>query len=385
MKPVTTLRPSTTNLVPTLYLAFELSQKTWKLGLTTGSRQNPREKNIEARDLQSLEAVIQEARRRFGLSDCAPVVSCYEAGRDGFWLHRHLLACGIQNLMVDPSSMEVGRRARKAKTDRLDVGRLLRGLVRYHLGDGRVWSVVHVPSPEDEDSRHLHRELQQLKGERTRAINRIKSLLATQGVCLDKRGWLESEVTAIRLPDGSRPLPGLIQRLQREQERLRFLGTQIQQLERERKEQVLKAATPAARTARALMAFRGIGINTAWIYSQEFFCWRAFRNGKQVGALAGLTPTPSQSGDSARELGISKSGNRLVRTTSIESAWCWLRFQPMSELSQWFQKRFGHGSSRMRRIGIVALARKILVALWRYLETGEVPAGTVLEAAPYMR
>jgi len=248
-----------------------------------------------------------------------------------------------------------------------------------------VWSVVSVPKREDEDSRHLHRELQQLKGERTRAINRIKSLLATQGVCLDKRGKPELDVDAIRLADGTRPLPGLRRRLERELDRMRFLDTQIKQLEQERREQVLMAATPAAQKARALMAFRGIGINTAWIYGQEFFGWRAFRNGKQVGALAGLTPTPSQSGDSAREQGISKSGNRLVRTTSIESAWCWLRFQPESALSQWYQKRFGHGGSRIRRIGIVALARKLLVALWRYLETGEIPAGAVLEVAPYVR
>lgn len=385
MKPAMTVRPKTSDLVPTLYLAFELSHKTWKLGFTTGFGQNPREKNSAARDLQALDVAIREARRRFELSDAAPVVSCYEAGRDGFWLHRHVTACGIENIVVDPSSMEVGRRARKAKTDRIDVRKLLKGLIRYHLGDGRVWSVVSVPKREDEDSRHLHRELQQLKGERTRAINRIKSLLATQGVCLDKRGKPELDVDAIRLADGTRPLPGLRRRLERELDRMRFLDTQIKQLEQERREQVLMAATPAAQKARALMAFRGIGINTAWIYGQEFFGWRAFRNGKQVGALAGLTPTPSQSGDSAREQGISKSGNRLVRTTSIESAWCWLRFQPESALSQWYQKRFGHGGSRIRRIGIVALARKLLVALWRYLETGEIPAGAVLEVAPYVR
>lgn len=386
MKPVTTQRPNnTTDLVPTLYLAFELSHKTWKLGFTTGFGQDPREKNIVARDLEALDVAIREARRRFALPDSAPVVSCYEAGRDGFWLHRHIAASGIENIVVDPSSMEVGRRARRAKTDRLDVRRLLKGLMRYHSGDRRVWSVVHVPSREDEDDRHLHRELQQLKGERTRSINRIKSLLATQGVCLDKRGKPELDVDAICFADGSRPLPGFRQRLARELDRMRFLDIQIRQLEQERKERVIEAITPAAQKARALMAFRGIGINTAWIYSQEFFSWRAFRNGKQVGALAGLTPTPSQSGDSAREQGISKSGNRLVRTTSIESAWCWLRFQPESSLSQWYQKRYAHGGSRMRRIGIVALARKLLVALWRYLETGEIPAGAVLEVAPYIR
>jgi len=367
----------TTDAEPTLYLAFELSNKTWKLGFTTGFGQKPREKNIAARDLRGLELAIQEARRRFDVPESAPVVSCYEAGRDGFWLHRHLEACGIKNIVVDPSSMEVGRRARRAKTDRLDVGKLLKGVVRYHLGDQRVWSVVNVPTPEDEDSRHLHRELAQLKGERTRVINRVKGLLATQGVCLQGRGKLDLDVDAIRLLDGTRLLPGLRKRLERELCRMRFLGAQIQQVEQERMDQLMTSSTAAAHKARALMVFKGIGINTAWIYAQEFFGWRAFRNGKEVGALAGLAPTPSQSGDSARELGISKSGNRRIRAISIESAWSWLRYQPGSALSQWYQTRFGQGGGRIRRIGIVALARKLLIALWRYLETGEIPEGAV--------
>jgi transposase len=364
---------------PILYVAFELSNRTWKLGFTIGLGQKPREQNIAARDLERLDQVIEAAKKRFGLPPSARVVSCFEAGRDGFWLHRHLESRGIENLVVDPSSLEVKRRPRKAKTDRLDVGKLLKGLIRYYMGESKVWSVVHVPSAEDEDARHLHRELEQLKRERTRLTNRVKGLLATQGVCLRGRGQRHVEATEWRRWDGTPLLPGLRNRLARELDRLRFVNRQIQQVEQERSEQLMTSPRRAAHQARALIALRGIGVNTAWVYAQEFFGWRAFGNGKEVGALAGLTPTPSQSGDRARELGMSKSGNRCVRAIAIESAWSWLRYQPDSALSQWYQERFGAGGGRMRRIGIVALARKLLIALWRYLETGEIPAGAVLK------
>lgn len=379
MTTAATRNDESTTLEPTLYVAFELSNRTWKLGFTIGLGQKPREQNITARDLERLDQAIEAAKKRFGLPASARVVSCYEAGRDGFWLHRHLESRGIDNLVVDPSSVEVKRRARKAKTDRLDVGKLLKGLFRYHLGESKVWSVVNVPSAEDEDARQLHRELGQLKSERTRLINRVKGLLATQGLCLRSRGELHVAVTELRGRDGSRLLPGLRQRLAREVERLRLVNRQIRQVEQERSEQLLHSPRRGEQQARALMALRGIGVNTAWVYSQEFFGWRAFRNGKQVGALAGLTPTPSQSGDRARELGMSKSGNRRVRAIAIESAWSWLRYQPDRALSQWYQRRFGAGGGRLRRIGIVALARKLLIALWRYLETGEIPAGAVLK------
>lgn len=364
----------------TLCVAFELSNKKWKLGFTIGLGQKPRERSIDAGDLLALEEEIRLAKKRFGLPADTRVLSCYEAGRDGFWIHRYLVAQGIENLVVDAASIEVPRRARRAKTDRMDVGKLLTMLIRYDCGEKKVWSVVNVPSVEAEDKRHLHRELATLKTDRTRHINRIKGLLVGQGVRLPVRDNFLEGIESIRLWDGS-PLPsGLRARVEQEYANLQFVQQQIKALEAERKQLIRTSNDPSVEKVRWLMRLKGIGENSAWLFVMEFFGWRQFRNRREVGALAGLTPTPYQSGDGSREQGISKAGNRPIRAMVIEIAWGWLRHQPQSELSRWFWERFGHGSKRMRKIGIVALARKLLVALWRYLEFGEVPAGAQLKA-----
>ena len=363
-----------------LYLAFELSNAKWKLGFTIGLGQKPRERTIDAGDLFALQEEIRLAKKRFHLPEDARVLSCYEAGRDGFWLHRYLVAQDIENLVVDAASIEVPRRARRAKTDRMDVGKLLMMLIRYDSGEKRVWSVVHVPTLEAEDERHLHRQLTTLKTDRTRHINRIKGLLVGQGVRLPVgRNFLEGLETA-RSWDGSLLPSGLCARVKQEYIGLQFTQQQIKSLETERKRLIQESDDPSVEKVRRLMRLKGIGENSAWLFVMEFFGWRDFRNRREVGSLAGLTPTPYQSGDESREQGISKAGNRPIRAMAIEIAWAWLRFQPQSELSSWFQRRFGHGSKRMRKIGIVALARKLLVALWRYVEFGEIPAGAQLKA-----
>jgi transposase len=365
---------------PHLYIAFELSQTKWLLGFTIGFGQRPRLRSIAARDLAALQEEIQLARERFGLSKETQVISCYEAGRDGFWLHRYLLSIGVTNLVVDSASIEVNRRAKQAKTDKLDLGKLLTMLIRYEAGEKKVWRVVHVPSPAVEDHRHLHRELADLKAQRTQHTNRIKGYLSNQGICLEVNDDLAEVVEHQRLWNGEPLPPGLQARLLCEYERFQLVQQQIKTLEAERRERVQHATQPEMEQVRTLLRLRGIGINCAWLYVMEFFSWRAFRNRREVGALAGLTPMPHRSGEEDHELGISKVGNRHIRAMAIEIAWIWLRYQPNSELSRWYQRRFGKGSKRLHKIGIVALARKLLIAIWRYLEFGTVPAGAVLKS-----
>ena len=363
-----------------LYMAMELSQKEWKLGFSVGPGQAPRLRNMPGRNLEVLKDEIRLARERFGLGKGVEVESCYEAGRDGFWLHRFLETQGVRNLVVDSASIEVSRRFRRVKTDRMDVGKLLGMLMRYDLGERKVWSGVHVPSEKAEDERQLHREMLRLKKERTRHINRMKGLLASQGVVLEIGPEFMEALDEIRLWDGS-GLPGrLRKRLEREYERMRLLKQPIGDLEKEREEVLCSSQEAAVEQIRQLLRLKGIGVNSAWLYVMEFFAWRGFRNRREVGALAGLTPTPYQSGESSKECGISKAGNRPVRGMAIEIAWAWLRYQPESALSLWYNRRFAEGSSRVRRIGIVALARKLLIELWKYLETGAVPEGAYLKS-----
>jgi transposase len=372
----------TTLSQPTLYLAFELGQHTWKLGFTIGVAQQPRERMIPSGDVERLQQEIARAKQRFGLPEDAHVVSCYEAGRDGFWLHRYLVAHSVQNNVIDSASIEVNRRQRRAKTDRLDVRTLLTMLLRHSAGEKKVWSVVRVPSVDEEDRRQLHRELTTAKQDRTRVINRIKGLLAGHGVQLVLQGNVEAQLDQVHQWDGS-PLPAaLLRRLKRAWQQVSFLTTHIQKLEAERRALLRHRTDPVIAQVRQLFTLRGIGINSAWLYHGEFFAWRDFQTAKQVGALAGLTPTPYQSGQSRRELGIAKAGNRHIRAMAIEIAWAWRRFQPDSALSQWYERRFGAGSARLRQLGIVALARKLLIALWRFVKTGVLPEGAVLKTAP---
>ncbi len=379
-----TTRPTQFKSIPeVLYLAFDLGRKEWKLAFTVGRGERPRLRTVAAGDLGGLTQEIDRARQRWGVAPESRVVSCYEAGRDGFWLHRYLLSRGISNLVVDSSSIEVNRRARRAKTDRLDAQKLLRLLVRHDLGEeeDRVWSVVRVPSVEQEADRQLHRDWEELKQERTLHRNRIQALLACQGITLRLGADFGDRLEGLALWDGSAlPLP-LQERLKREWERLKLVEEQIRDLNREKEEAVASAADPSLQQIQQLTTLKGIGVTSAWLFVREFFGWRQFRNRREVGALAGLAPVPCQSGSTDHEQGISKAGNVRLRTMAIEIAWSWLRYQPTSSLSLWFRERYGPGSRRSRRVGIVALARKLLVSLWRFLETGVAPEGAQLKTA----
>jgi transposase len=306
-----------------------------------------------------------------------------------------LAKLGVENRVVDSSSIEVNRRRRRAKSDQLDADSLLRMLIRYELGDHKVWKVVHVPSVAAEDLRHVQRGLGTLKKERTRQINRIKGLLAAVGVTL-RAGWKElpHELDRVRQWDGSPLGERLRRRLGYEHERLMMIARQIREVEAARREAIRIspegvgcAANPqltakVAAQARKLIELRAIGDAGGWLFASEFFAWREIRNRRQIGSLAGLVPTPYQSGESAREQGVSKAGNRYVRAMAVELAWRWLHHQPQSALSRWYHERFARSGQRMRKIGIVAVARKLLIALWRYLEHGVVPEGAVLKPSP---
>lgn len=363
-----------------LFFALELGLEAWKLAFSTGLDQRIWGCSVAAGDRQGLLRVVDRARKKFGLPEGCEVVSCYEAGRDGFWVDRWLRSVGINNLVVDSSSIEVPRRSRRSKTDRLDARKLVLMLIRYELGDRRVWGVVRVPTLRQEDARHQHRELRTLKKEQTRLINRIKGLLASQGVDgVMGRSGLVKPLEAVKTWDGSSLPEGLRQRLELEIERHAFVHRQVLSCDARIKRTIRESSETAVAGVRGLVSLRAIGRNGATILVREFG-WRDFRNRRQVGALAGLTPTPFQSGKSFREGGISRAGNRHVRGIIVDLAWSWLRWQPGSELSCWYRRRFAAGNSRVRRIGIVALARKLLIALWRYWAEGRMPRGAVLKS-----
>ena len=373
-------------IVPTLYVAFELGSTSWKLATTTGPGQAPRLQTVPARALDRTLRELTRAKTRFHLPAEAPIVSCYEAGRDGFWLHHALTASGVRNHVVDSSSIEVNRRQRRTKSDRLDARKLASMLLRYAEGERSVWHVVHVPSSAAEDDRQLHRELKTAQRERLAAITRVESLLITQGVALrltgrESVGTVQTAVAQLRRWDATPLPPALAARLAREWGQVVALTTQLTALQRERTRLLKHGASPALTQVRQLMQLNGVGVATAWIYVMELFGWRTFRNRRELGALTGLAPTADRSGTARhRELGMNKAGNRWVRAVAIEGAWAWLRYQPQSALSQWYQHRFAAGGSRLRRIGIVALARKLIVALAEYLRTGVAPAGATMRA-----
>lgn len=365
---------------PTLYVALELGQATWKVVSSPGAGRRPREKTIRGGDQAALVAEVARAKERFGLPAAAPVRSCYEAGREGFWLHRWLeTLAGVRNVVVDSSSIRVDRRARRAKSDRLDAQQLLHSLLRYAAGDRTTWSVVHVPSEAAEAARQPSRELQTLTHERTRSRSRLRGLLAAQGLREVAVGGLAGRLERLRRWNGEPLSAALRAQLHRELARLALIEEQIRAVEAECRASLHEPGVVSEQVT-ALLQLRAIGPRSAWLFSTELFAWRGFRNRRQVGAVVGLTPTPYHSGAEQREQGISRAGNARVRAMATEIAWQWLRYQPHSELSQWYQRRFGHGSSRLRRIGIIAVARKLLIALWRYLETGTLPAGAVLKA-----
>lgn len=365
-----------------LYLAFELGAPNWKLAFTTGLGQEPRMRTIEPRNTETLKKEIAAAKKRFRLSEQTLVVSCYEAGRDGFWLHRYLISHGVENLVVDSSSIEVNRRKRRAKTDRLDAKKLSKMLIRFHSHQEKdIWKIVQVPSPEEEDRRQMHRERESLKKEIQRTKNRIRGLLATQGIRLSGSLNLSDDCMAgIRLFDKS-PLPERLRlRLQRNWQQVLFLKNQMAELEQQRREEMRRGEVTDLEKIKRLERLKSIGKESSWVVVREFFGWRQFNNGREVGSLAGLTGTPFDSGNQRREQGISKAGNRHIRGVAIELAWSWLRYQPKSALTEWFNKRFAQGGRIARKIGIVAVARKLLIALWEYVEMGVLPEGAEFKA-----
>jgi transposase len=360
-----------------LYVAFELGAREWKLAFSSGLGTQPRLRPVAAGNLAGVAQEIARAKVRLRLPHDAPVRSCYEAGRDGFWLARWLAEQGIENRVVDSASIEVNRRWRRAKTDRLDGAKLVTMLIRYYLGETKVWKVVRVPSPEEEDRRHLHRDLGELKAERTRHVNRLKALLAAVGATAEVNREFADQLGQLRTWNGQALPSGLAERLRREFARWQCVDEQIRALESERARRVRKAGAKEVEQVQKLLNVRGVGLNSAWLLVMELF-WRDIRNRRQLGGLAGLTPTPYDSGTARHEQGIGKAGNRRVRAMLIELAWGWLRYQPKSGLSRWYAARFANGNSRVRRIGIVALARKLLVQLWHYLEHREIPEGAEL-------
>jgi len=329
--------------------------------------------------LQLLAALKAKAEKQSGMA--VVVATIQEAGLDGFSLHRLLEANGAESWIVDPSSVAAPRRARRAKSDAIDGETLLRTLLAYRRGEPRVCSMVHPTSPHDEDRRRLTRERRTLMRERIEHTNRIKGLLMSQGISgfdpLRKNCLVRLDELTTR--DGHRLPPRLRAEIGREIDRLELLARQLKQVEAERDALISQVADVADSPAAQLMRLKGIGIETATLLWLEGL-FRTFANRRQLAAYAGLAPTPWLSGRIRREQGISKSGNPRLRTGMIELAWLWLRNQPGSALSRWFADRVRKEGGRKRRITIVALARKLLIALWKYVNRGEVPEGAALKS-----
>jgi transposase len=372
--------PATDPQPATLFVALELSKAKWLVGLHSPMADKVSRHTIAGGDAPALLTLIGAARRRAeaSLGGTVRVVTCYEAGYDGFWLHRLLVAHGIANQVIDPASLLVNRRARRRKTDRIDLAGLLRTLMAWHRGEPQVCSMVRVPSPEEEDRRRRGRERERLVKERVQHLGRVKGLLMTQGVRdfqPARRGWRD-RLEALRTGDG-RPLPDCLKaEIARECRRLALVDEMLDELERER-----DAASDgkAPQQAALLTKLRGIGPTSAHLLAGEVF-HRDFANRRQVAAYLGLEPSPWQSGQVDQDQGISKAGNRRARRVAIELAWLWLQHQPDSGLSRWFKDRVGVAMGRVRRIMLVALARKLIVALWRYLASGVVPEGASMRA-----
>lgn len=375
---IATTRPEMSVREPMLFVAFELGKKEWKLALTSGFGVEPWLKTVASGDWGAVKRVLEQARQRFRLPATARVASCYEAGRDGFWIHRMLTeTLGVANRVVDSASIEVSRRTRRAKTDRLDALKLVCMLVRVWYGEQRVWSEVRVPTVAEEAARHVSRERTALTQEQTRLINQLRGWLATWGASLPTRRT-EQWWTSVREGAGA-PLPAPVQaRLARADMRLQLIDAQIAELDAHQ-QAVVTAAAPAS-AVRQLVQLKGVATTSASVLLDEGLVWRAFQNRRQLGGFLGLAPTPYNSGTGTREQGISRAGNARLQAISIQLAWNWIRWQPASALTQWYQARFGTGK-RARRIGIVAVARKLVIALWRYVTTGVVPEGAILKVA----
>jgi transposase len=367
-----------------IFVSLELSRSTWlATSLSPGRGEKMSKHSVSAGDIAALLARFSELRRkactRTGKS--FPIVVIQEAGLDGFWIHRVLLSEGIESHVVDAASIATSRRRRRAKTDRIDGETLLRALLAHKRGEPRVCSMVRTPTPEDEDRRRICRERKVLIMERVQHVNRIKGLLFSQGASgyeplrRDRRARLE----ALQTGDGRRLPQHLKAQVCRELDRLELLLEQIKAVEAER-DTLLTQQTKASGPPPMLLAVHGVGPEFASVLWSEGLS-RQFDNRRQVAAYAGLAPTPWQSGLVNREQGISQSGNRRLRTMMIQLAWLWLRHQPRSALTLWFKDRMERNGSRRRKTTIVALARKLLVALWKYVSAGVVIEGAMIRGA----
>ena len=369
----------------TLVVALELSGKSWQVGAVVPGVARQPQRGLPARDIAGLLQVIERWRAEATKAGrvVRRVVLTYEAGRDGFWIARYLLTQGIEVHVMHPASIPVPRRHRRAKTDRIDVDMLLRALLAWLRGEPRVCSMVQIPSEAEEDMRRPGRERERLVGERVQLENRIGNLLCLHGVAGFKPRLKKAlqRLEELRGFAGA-PLPEkTMAELQRLMARHRLVSDQLTEIEAERA-QVVKAVAPERieRRIQLLVRIVGLGVETATVLVHEMFS-RQFGDRRRVASFAGLTGTPFRSGGTEREQGIGKNGNARVRRILMQLAWRWLRFQPDSELSLWFAARTSGAKGRIRKVMIVAMARKLLIALWHYLETGVLPAG-VRFAAP---
>lgn len=362
-----------------LYVAFELGKKDWKLAMTSGFGRQPWLQTVGSGDLAAVERALCRGRQRCDLPPTARVVSCYEAGRDGFWIHRALVSHGVENRVVDSASIEVNRRARRAKSDRIDARKLVMMLVRACCGEARVFAEVRVPSVEAEAARHRSRERTALVQEQTRLRNQIGSWLATSGCRVTARlrqqaAWW----TSVRDWAGAVLPPAVQARIARAEARLAIVADQIGTIEASQTA-TLGAAAPASALAR-LVQLKGVATTSASVLVDEGLVWRAFQNRRQVGGLLGFAPVKYESGEASHDQGISRAGNERLQAVMVQVAWSWVHWQPHSALTRWYHARFGVGK-RARKIGIVALARKLLIALWRWATSGTLPSGAVLKRA----
>jgi transposase len=376
-----------------IFVSLELSRSTWLItSLSPGGGEKMSKHSFPAGDIAALLTrfclLKEKALARTGKA--FPILVIQEAGLDGFWIHRVLQSEGIESYVVDPASIATSRRRRRAKTDKIDGEALVRALLAYKRGEPRVCAMVRAPTIEDEDNRRLCRERNTLIAERVRHVNRIKGLLFSQGVSSYEplRRNRRQRLDDLKTGEG-RPLPPHLKaQISRELDRLELLLAQVKAVEKERAVLLAAAAaegTPAAQAhtngahpPEMLMALRGIGPDSvAVLWSEGLF--RSFANRKQLAAYAGLTPTPWQSGSVAHEQGVSKAGNKRLRSTMVELAWLWLRHQPHSALARWFNERVARNGGRQRKTTIVALARKLLVALWKYVTAGVVIEGAVMK------
>lgn len=362
-----------------LYMAMELSKKKWKLALSKGHTKKPRIFDLETGDVEGVRQSIRIAAKRLLLPDDVRVMACHEAGRDGFWIHRALVELGVESIVVDPASIETGRQKKKRKTDRLDVRKLLRKLISYSEGDKEVWSVVQVPLAEDEDRRRRSREMERLRKERTGHCARISSLLATVGLQIPAHKDFLSKFEEARQWNGEPLLPHLEREVRREYARLSLVEEQMDELTAEIRGAVRASETSADFKVMKLAGMKGINLKGAVVLVDEAFGIKQFKNRKHAGSFTGLTGTPYDSGESETDQGINKIGNRRIRRVLTQLAWLWLQHQPDSYHSQWFQERFGGGGSRTKRIGIVGLARRLFIMLWRYVEQDVTPDDVVFK------